>query len=1087
MGWRQEGAPVRIRLLGPLEVEGDDGQPVALGGRQAQALFGLLAVEANRLVPVSRLIDELWGDEPPASARKTVQTYVSRLRAVLGGERLQSSAGGYRLVAAEEEIDAHEFARLVAAGRFEPALELWRGPALSGLEFVPALAGEAAQLEQTRADAIEQRIDAALTAGEHARLVPQLETLVREQPVREALRARLMLALYRSGRQADALDVYRQGRALLADELGLEPTAELRELERRILAHDPALDVRAGRPEPGALPSGTVTFLFTDVEGSTQLLEELGAERYAAELADHRRVLRSAFVAHGGVEVDTQGDAFFVAFPTARGALEAAAQAQAELAGEISVRIGLHTGTPVVTAEGYVGWDVHRAARIAAAGHGGQVLVSQSTAALVDGALLRDLGLHRLKDLAAAERVYQLGHEDFAPLRSLYRTNLPVPATPFLGRERELGELEALAGHESVRLVTVTGAGGIGKTRLALQAAAELAEEHPDGVFWAPLAALRDPALTTDALAQALGTTDELASHIGDRRLLILVDNLEHLLDAAPALGTLLASCPHLQLLVTSRERLAIAGEHEYPLSTLTDADAQQLFTERARALDPAFRTTPAVAELCRRLDNLPLALELAAARTKLFSAEQLVERLSERLDLLRGGRDADARQQTLRATIEWSHELLDPGERQLFARLAVFAGGCTLEAAETVCDADPDRLGSLIDKSLLRRRVGGAGEGRFWMLETIREYALERLRESDDADELRRRHTAFFVELGATAREGLSSRDQRAWLDRLTDEIDNLRAALAWSLDHDVGEGLRCAAALHYFWWARGHGRELARWFEVAFQSADAVSAEIRVEALMTAGNFLWFQLGEGERARGLYAEGLHLARQLGDERAEAWFLMLGRTTVDDEPEQALRVFEQALEMFRRIGDGDGAAMALVNSGGALCDLGQFDLAARRLEEAIAIYESLGDVWGVSFATGGLADVALFRGDAQRASDLYRVALATSVELDNKRGIGYALAGLSCAAALSGEIGRAGTLWAAAELFEDAHGSPMMAAERARYERLLGEAQVAPAFVTAYESGRELTLERALEYALARADVDEPRGGRHPAIAPSR
>ncbi len=376
-----------------------------------------------------------------------------------------------------------------------------------------------------------------------------------------------------------------------------------------------------------------------------------------------------------------------------------------------------------------------------------------------------------------------------------------MPATPFLGRERELAEVVSLARGDGVRLVTVTGAGGIGKTRLALQAAAELADEHPDGVFWVPLAALRDPELVLPAVAQALGTTDELGSHIGDRRLLILVDNIEHLLDAAPALGTLLSSCPRLQLLVTSRERLAIAGEHEYPLSTLTDADGQQLFAERARALDPGFSPTPAVAELCRRLDNLPLALELAAARTKLFSAEQLVERLSQRLDLLRGGRDADARQLTLRATIEWSHELLDPGERQLFARLAVFAGGCTLEAAETVCDADPDRLGSLLDKSLLRRRDGEAGESRFWMLETIREYALERLDESGDADELRRRHATFFFELAAAARDALRSRDQGAWLDRLSAEVENLRGVLAWSLDNDVSEGLRFAAALRQLW----------------------------------------------------------------------------------------------------------------------------------------------------------------------------------------------------------------------------------------------------------------------------------------------
>jgi predicted ATPase/class 3 adenylate cyclase len=828
------------------------------------------------------------------------------------------------------------------------------------------------------------------------------------------------------------------------------------------------------------LPTGTVTFVFTDVEGSTRLLHEIGVENYAAALRKHRKILRDAFGRHGGVEIDTQGDAFFVVFPTAPGALAAASEAVKGLgAGPIRVRVGVHTGTPLLTDEGYVGWDVHRAARIAGAGHGGQVVVSASTAALLEGVPLRDLGMHRFKDLAAAERVYQLGDDDFGPLRSLYHTDLPIAATSFLGRHWELAEVVSLAGDERVRLVTVTGAAGVGKTRLALQAAAELAEKHPDGVFWVPLAALRDPALVLPALHQALGAITELTSHIGDRRMLILVDNLEHLLDAALALGALLSSCPRLTLLVTSRERLAIAGEHEYPLSTLSDGDAQQLFVERARALGPGFRPTPAVAELCRRLDNLPLALELAAARTKLFSAEQLLERLPQRLDLLRGGRDADTRQQTLRATIEWSHDLLDAGERQLFARLAVFAGGCTLEAAEAVCDADPDRLASLLDKSLLRRHQDENGEGRFWTLETIRQYALERLQESDEADELRRRHASFFFELAATAREALASRDQVAWLDRLSDEIDNLRGVLAWSLDHDVGEGLRLGSALYHLWAVRGHGRELARWYDAAFQRAEKVPAEIRVQALGTAGHIHRFLLDENERARALYEEGLRFARDLGDERAEASFLNVLGTTIEGDDEEALRLFEQALQKFRRLGDDDRAAMTLNNAGTVLGDLGQFERATERFEEAIAISERLGDPWRVSMAIGGLADIALIQRDTQRAVDRYREALAISVDLDDKRTTAYSLAGLSCAAALSGDLNSAGTLWAAVELFEDAYGSRMMAINRARYERLLAAVEGAPAFVTAYQRGRQLTPEGALEHALRTAesrDADKSR-----------
>jgi class 3 adenylate cyclase len=438
------------------------------------------------------------------------------------------------------------------------------------------------------------------------------------------------------------------------------------------------------------LPTGTVTFVFTDVEGSTRLLQQLGADAYADALAQHRRALSEAFVRHDGVEVDTQGDSFFIAFSTAPAAIAAAAEAQQVLAaGPIRVRIGIHTGTPHVTDEGYVGPDVHRAARIAAAGHGGQILVSSSTASLVEGDSLGDLGEHRLKDLAAPERIYQLGGEAFPPLRSLQQTNLPIPATPFLGRQRELGKVTTLlgGGGAGARLLTLTGPAGAGKTRLALQAAAEESDRYPDGVFWAPLAPLRDPKLVLEVAAQALEARDSLADHIADRRPLLILDNFEHLIDAAGELAGLLAACPNLHLLVTSRERLRLVGEQAYPVPPLEPQDATELFTTRARAVDPRFEPGPVVHELCSRLENLPLALELAAARVPVLSPEQLLDRLSKRLDLLKAGRGVDPRQQTLRATIAWSYDLLDEEERLLFEGLSVFRGGCTLEAAEEVCD----------------------------------------------------------------------------------------------------------------------------------------------------------------------------------------------------------------------------------------------------------------------------------------------------------------------------------------------------------------------------------------------------------------
>lgn len=562
--------------------------------------------------------------------------------------------------------------------------------------------------------------------------------------------------------------------------------------------------------------SGTVTFLFTDVEGSTRLLGELGAERYSAALAEHRRVLRAAAARHGGVEVDTQGDAFFVAFPTALGALACAAEATPVLAaGPIRVRMGLHTGTALVTEEGYVGLDVHRAARIAAAGHGGQVLISSSTAALIEPGsrqlewALHDLGEHRFKDLTAPERVYQLGDRPFPPLKSLYRTNLPVPATPFLGRERELAKVVDLLARDDVRLVTLTGPGGIGKTRLALQAAAEASERFPDGVYWVQLSPLRDAGLVLPTIAQALDLTEQpgrslvqtLVAVLATKRIVLLVDNAEHLLpEVAGELAALLA-VDGPTLLVTSRERLQLRAEHLYPVPALEERDAVALFVTRAAALDVSVGPSAAVAHLCERLDELPLALELAAARTPLFSVEQLLDRVGQRLDLLKGGRDSDPRQRTLRTTIEWSHDLLSPSEQALFRRLCVFVGGCSYDAAEGVCGADPDTLQSLIDKSLLRRRDVEFGS-RYWMLETIREHAAERLDASGEADRLRGDHAAHFLAFA----EAANALEQPRFYLILDAEHANLRAAMAWLREKGETEReLRLAAALHWFWRVRG------------------------------------------------------------------------------------------------------------------------------------------------------------------------------------------------------------------------------------------------------------------------------------------
>ena len=560
------------------------------------------------------------------------------------------------------------------------------------------------------------------------------------------------------------------------------------------------------------LPTGTVTFLFTDIEGSTRLLQQLG-DGYTGVLAEHRRALRDAFRQHGGVEVDTQGDAFFVAFARASDAVAAAADAQLALAdGPVRVRMGLHTGEPFLGDEGYVGYDVNRAARIAAAGHGGQVLLSQATVDLAGGDM-RDLGLHRLKDLSAPERLFQLGTDDFPPLKTLRETNLPVPATPFLGREPEVEQIETLLRRRDVRVVTLTGPGGSGKTRLALQASAAAADDYDHGVWWVPLSSLADPSLVASAASEALGSEDTLAAAVGDKRLLVILDNFEHLVDAAGSVGEAIGSCRNLTVLVTSREPLHIDGEWEVAVDPLREREAVALFLQRAIAVRSDFTANGEVAEICRRLDCLPLAIELAAARVKVLTPSALLQRLERRLPLLAGGsRSAPERQQTLRATIAWSYELLTPDEQTTFARLAVFAGGCTLDAAEEICGADVDAIASLLDKSLIRR----TGD-RYWMLQTIREYARERFEEGEDADMVRGRHAEHYLALAERAEGERFDRSPRS----LKPENDNLRAALDHLQDQAPSQYLQLAGALGEFWEETLQFAEGAQRLEDALASA--------------------------------------------------------------------------------------------------------------------------------------------------------------------------------------------------------------------------------------------------------------------------
>jgi predicted ATPase/class 3 adenylate cyclase len=643
-------------------------------------------------------------------------------------------------------------------------------------------------------------------------------------------------------------------------------------------------------PVSSDLPTGTVTFVFTDIEGSTRLLHGLGAEGYAEALDEHRRLVREAFAREGGVEVDTQGDAFFYGFADAAAAVRAAAAANEALrAGPILIRMGLHTGEPHRTAEGYVGADVHLGARIAAAGHGGQVLLSAATRALLDRGVT-ELGEHRLKDFAEPVAIFQLGEERFPPLKTIANRNLPRPTSSFVGRERETAEVaELVRGH---RLVTLNGPGGSGKTRLALEAAAELVGEFKAGVFWVGLATIRDAALVPEAVAQALGAQDGLVDHVGERELLLLLDNLEQVVGAAPELATLVESCPNLHLLVTSRELLRVRGEVGYPVPPLAATEAVSLFCERG-----GLEADETIAELCRRLDNLPLAVELAAARTSVLTPAQIVHRLGKRLDLLKGGRDAETRQQTLRATIAWSHGLLDDHEKQLFARIAVFQGGCTLDAAETVADADLDVLQSLCDKSLLRY-----SDHRYWMLETIREYALEQLAASSEAGDLRRRHAGHYLALAEAAEPELR-RYTREPLDRLEHEHDNARAAL----DHlevsgDLDGTLRLASAVWAFWFARGHVVEGRRRLDSTL-AADPRPTAARARALVGSAAL---SFSESALARGRAEEALEIYESLGDAWgvADARWALGGAASGERDFAAARDLWEQSRQEFLAVGD---------------------------------------------------------------------------------------------------------------------------------------------------------------------------------------
>jgi predicted ATPase/class 3 adenylate cyclase len=880
----------------------------------------------------------------------------------------------------------------------------------------------------------------------------------------------------------------------------------------------------AGRQD---LPTGTVTFLFSDIEGSTKLLHSL-REGYQGILEDHQRLMREAFAVHGGVEVSTEGDSFFVVFPVASSAVAGAVRAQRALGGHswpegatIRVRMGLHTGEGRLGGDNYVGVDVNRAARITSAGHGGQVVLSETTRALVqgsppEGVSFRDLGEHRLKDLPGPERLSQVVAEglaeDFPPLRSLDArpNNLPSQLTSFVGRERELTQISEALGQS--RLVTLTGPGGTGKTRLALEVAAEMLPSVQDGAFFVPLGPIRDPELVVPTISQALDVDEHtdrqpweaLAEHVRDRDLLLVLDNLEQVIAAGPDVGRLLQGTDRLRVLATSREPLGIGGEREYPvpslplpdpdrlpaLASLTQFPAVALFAERAATVKPDFRLTDevavAVAEICARLDGLPLAIELAAARVKLLSPPAILKRLDRSLTFLgRGVRDHPARQQTLRDTIAWSYDLLDEPERRLFARLAVFRGGFTLEAAEGVGDPHGelgldvlDGVESLLNKSLLRQGEEEIDEPRFRMLETIREFAAERLALEPDVGAVRRRHAAFYLALAERAAPQLTGADQRRWLNVLTLDHDNLRAALEHAVeDADPATAMRLSGSLWRFWQMRGHLWEARDRFEavLAMPGADAEEhLEARALALEGAGGVAYW-MADRELTRRYYEECLQVRERLGDPAgiAEALYNLsfaFGYSDIErSEQEHGRSLQGRARDLFEQVGDELGVAKALWGQGTSAFNLGELEEARRLFDEVIPIYRGRDDRFGLAWGTFMLGITELRSERLEEAIPLLREALSLLADAGDTSGIPLALAALSGAMAGMGEGERSARLAGAADSMERSIGGGLNAVneqvegwdDRRRallppheYERLFAE-------------GGAMSVEDAVDYAL--------------------
>lgn len=858
---------------------------------------------------------------------------------------------------------------------------------------------------------------------------------------------------------------------------------------------------------PRDLPTGVVTFMFTDIEGSTRLVHELG-DRYGDVLADQRRILREVWKRWRGVERSTEGDSFFVVFRAPVDAVAAAAEAQRRLAEHtwpdgrrIRVRMGMHTGPTLVVDEDYFGIEVNRAARIAGTSHGGQVVLSRATMELLNplpvGLALKDLGEHRLKDIAQPEWLFQVIGEgldtEFPPLRSLeIPTNLPHPATSLIGRSAELEELAVLLERSEARLVTLTGPGGSGKTRLAIEAAWRARERFANGVTFVPLASVSDPADVLPSIAKFLGVevgarpvAERLAEDLRPRSILLILDNFEQVSAAATDVASLIEAAPRLRVLVTSRASLHVGAEREYAVGPLRigerDSPAAALFLERARAVRPALRLGPgdeeAIAEICRRLDGLPLAIELAAARVRTMNPAQILNRLSSRLALLKGGaRDLPARQQTLRDTIAWSVGLLDPPIAAVFRHIGVFAGGAAADALEAVLALDDDPLGGvevLVDHNLVVATEDGS---RFDLLETIREYALEQLDVCEEASAIRDAHAEYFATLAEQGDARLRGADQAEWRGRLAAEVPNFRAALSWCLDDAAPPerslvGARMAGALGWYWYTHADAVEGSRWLSAARDRASGAPLDLRARLSSRLG-ILHDQRGEFASAANLFEAALAAYREIGDQKGIADSLnSLGSAARNaGAGERARAYFEESLAVRREMDDEGGQASAMHNLGVIAIDDGDGRRALALFERGAELDALSDDDWGKAIDGCGLADAHLLLGNVDRAEALVRDALNALVEIGERDWVGEALSIVSAVASARGDLLRAARLASAAWAIWMTIGFPPVGKDLERYRQRTApprEGLLPDDLTRAHAEGEAMTYDQAIEYAL--------------------